>query len=109
MSRDVVVIGVGLSQWGELWDLSLRDIFVDAALAAIQDAGVDRIDAMYVGNMTAGIFTGQEHLASLLADYLGVTPIPAARVESACASGGLAVKMGFMDVALGLSEIVQIG
>jgi acetyl-CoA C-acetyltransferase len=109
VSRDVVVIGVGLSRWGELWDLSLRDIFVDAALAAIKDAGVDRIDAMYVGNMTAGIFTGQEHLASLLADYLGVTPIPAARVESACASGGLAVKMGFMDVSLGLSEIVLVG
>lgn len=109
MSRDVAVIGVGLSQWGELWDLSLRDIFVDASLAAIHDAGVDHIDAMYVGNMSAGIFTGQEHLASLLADYLGVTPVPAARVESACASGGLAVKMGYMDVALGLSEIVLVG
>ncbi len=109
MSREVAVIGAGLSNWGELWDLSLRDIFVDAALAAIKDAGVDRIDSLYVGNMTAGIFTGQEHLASLMADYLGVTPLPATRVESACASGGLAVKMGYMDVASGLSDIVLVG
>ncbi len=109
MSRDVAIIGVGVNKWGELWEKSLRDIFVEAALAAIEDAGVDKIDSMYIGNMTAGLFTGQEHLASLLADYLGVAPIPAARVESACASGGLAVKMGYMDVALGMSDVVLVG
>ncbi len=109
MSRDVAIIGVGLSKWGELWKHSLRDIFVEAALAAIDDAGIDRIDSMYVGNMSSGLFTGQEHLASLLADYLGVTPVPSARVESACASGGLAVKLGYMDVALGMSDVVLVG
>jgi len=109
VSRDVAIIGVGLSKWGELWEQSLRDIFVDAALAAIADAGVEKIDSMYVGNMSAGIFNGQEHLASVLADYLGVAPIPAARVESACASGSLALKMGYMDVALGMSEVVLVG
>lgn len=108
MSRDVAIIGIGLSQWGELWEKSLRDIFVEAALRAIDDAGVDRIDAMYVGNMSSGLFTGQEHLASLLSDYLGVAPIPAARLESACASGGLAVKTGYLEVALGLSDIVLV-
>lgn len=108
MNREVAIIGVGLSQWGELWDMSLRDILVEAALTAIKDAGVEKIDAMYIGNMSAGIFTGQEHLASLLADYLGVASIPAARVESACASGGLAVKLGYMDVALGMSEVVLV-
>ncbi len=109
MSREVAIIGTGLSEWGELWEKSLRDIFVESALAAIDDAGVDCIDSMYVGNMSAGLFTGQEHLASLLSDYLGVAPIPAARVESACASGGLAVKMGYMEVALGMSDIVLVG
>ena len=109
MNRDVAIIGVGLSKWGELWEDSLRDIFVQAALKAIDDAGVDRIDAMYIGNMSGGLFNGQEHLASLLADYLGVAPIPATRVESACSSGGLALKTGVMDVALGLSEIVLVG
>ncbi len=109
MSRDVAIIGIGMSKWGELWDRSLRDIFVEAALAAIDDAGVDKIDSLYIGNMTAGLFTGQEHLAALLADYLGVAPIPATRVESACASGGLAVKMGYLEVALGMSEVVLVG
>jgi len=97
-----------MTKWGELWEKALRDIYVETALLAIDDAGVDHIDSMYVGCMTSGIFVGQEHLASQLADYLGICPIPACRVESACASGGLAVKMGFIDVASGLSDIVLV-
>jgi acetyl-CoA C-acetyltransferase len=107
--RDVAIIGVGMNKWGELWEKSLRDIFVESALLAIQDAGVDHIDSMYVGCMSSGLFVGQEHLASLLADYLGAGPIASARVESACASGGLAVRMGFIDVASGMSDIVLVG
>jgi acetyl-CoA C-acetyltransferase len=106
--RDVAVIGIGMTKWGELWDKALRDIFVETALLAIDDAAVDHIDSMYVGCMTSGLFVGQEHLASQLSDYLGLGPIPAARVESACASGGLAMKMGFIDVASGLSDIVLV-
>lgn len=107
--RDVAIIGVGMNKWGELWKKSLRDVFVESALLAIEDAGVDHIDSMYVGCMTSGLFVGQEHLSSLLADYLGMSGIPAARVESACASGGLAVRMGFMEVASGMSDIVLVG
>ena len=62
--REVAIIGVGMNKWGELWDKSINDIFVEAALQAIDDSGVDHIDSMYVGCMTSGIFTGQEHLAS---------------------------------------------
>ena len=109
MIREVAVIGVGMNRWGELWDKSLRDIFVEAALGAIEDAGVDHIDSMYIGNMSGGLFNGQEHLASVLADYLGQTPVPAARVESACASGGLAVKLGCIEIMAGISDIVLVG
>ncbi len=107
--REVAVIGIGIQKWGELWKKSMRAIFVEAALAAIDDAGVDRIDSMYIGCMTGGLFTGQEHLGSLLADYLGVAPIPATRVESACASGGLALRQGFIEVASGINDIVLVG
>jgi acetyl-CoA C-acetyltransferase len=107
--RDVAVIGVGMKNWGELWEKSLRTIFVEAALAAIDDAGVDHIDSMIIGCMTGGLFTGQEHLGSVLADYLGVAPVPATRVESACASGGLALRQGFIEVASGIHDIVLVG
>jgi len=107
--RDVAIIGIGIHKWGELWEQSIRDIFVEAALNAIDDAGVDRIDSLYVGNMSAGLFTGQEHISALMADYLGVTPIPATRVESACAAGGAAVRQAFIEVASGMSDIVLAG
>lgn len=107
--RDVAVIGVGIHKWGELWDVSIRDIFAAAAVNAMTDAGVDKIDSMYIGCMSSGLFAAQEHLASLMADYLGTTPAPATRVESACASGGVAVRLGWMEVASGLSDIVLVG
>ena len=107
--RDVAVIGVGMTKWGELWEKSLRTIFVETALLALDDAGVDRIDSMYVGSMSSGIFVGQEHIASMLADYLGQAPVPSARVETACASGGLALRLGFMEVASGMSDVVLVG
>ncbi|HHS14493.1 MAG TPA: thiolase domain-containing protein [bacterium] len=107
--RDVAVIGVGMQKWGELWEKSLRDIFVESALLAIEDAGVDKIDSMIIGCMSSGLFVGQEHIGSLLADYLGAAPVPATRVETACASGGAAFRMGFIEVASGLSDIVLVG
>lgn len=106
--REVAVIGVGMTKWGELWEKSLRTIFVETALLALDDAGVDRIDSMYVGSMSSGIFVGQEHIASMLADYLGQAPVPSTRVETACASGGLALRLGFMEVASGMSDVVLV-
>jgi len=107
--RDVAVIGIGMTKWGELWNKSLRDIFVETALAAFEDAGISRIDSMLVGSMSSGLFVGQEHIASLLADYLGQTPLPSTRIETACASGGLALRYGFMEVATGMSDVVLVG
>ena len=107
--RDVYVIGCGMTKFGEIWESSFRDLFVEAGLKAIKDAGVDHLDSMYVGTMTSGLFVGQEHVSALMADYLGMTPIPAVRLESACCSGGMAVRMGFLDIASGNSDIVLAG
>lgn len=107
--RDVAIIGVGMTKFGELWDKSLRDLFTEAALAAISDANVDHIDGMYIGAMSTGLFVGQEHIASLMADYLGMAGIPATHVESACASGGTAVRQAFFEVASGASDIILAG
>ncbi|KPJ49921.1 acetyl-CoA acetyltransferase [candidate division TA06 bacterium DG_26] len=107
--REVAIIGAGITKFGEIWDKSLRQIFVEAALGAIDDSGVDHIDSMYVGSMTPALFVGQEHLGSLLADYIGLTAVPATRVESACASGGVALRHAYIEVASGMSDIVLAG
>lgn len=106
--REVAIIGTGIIKWGELWDKSLRHITTEAALNCLDDAGVDRVDAITVGTMTSGLFNAQEHLASMVPDYLGRRFTPATRVESACASGGLAMRSGFMEVASGMSDYVLV-
>ena len=108
MMRDVAIIGTGMIPFGELWAKSLRMMWSQAARAALQDAGIDTVDLITVGCMSSGLFTGQEHLASLLADELGMVGVPAARVESACASGGVALRTGFAEVASGLSDVVLV-
>lgn len=111
--RRVAVIGIGATEFGELWDESFRDMGIQAGLAAVADANIsaDRIDALYVGNMSAGRFIEQEHIGALIADYTGLARdhIPATRVEAAGASGGLALRQGFMAVASGLHDIVVVG
>jgi len=104
--REVAIVGAGMTRFGELWKSSLRDLFVEAARAALDSAGTDRLDSMYVGNMSGGQFVGQEHLGPLCADHLGMSGVAAARVESACASGGVALRLAYLEVASGASDLV---
>ena len=94
--REVAVVAAGMTRFGELWQSSLRDLFVEAADQALKSAGADQIDSIYVGNMSAGQFVGQEHLGPLMADHLGMAGVAATRVESACASGGAALRSAFL-------------
>jgi len=89
----------------------LRDLFAEAAQACVKDAGIDKkqIQSAYIGCMSSGLFVGQEHLASILCDYAGLNPISAARVESACASGGVAFRAACLEVASGASDFVLAG
>ncbi len=97
-----------MTKFGELWHASFRDLMIEAGVRALEDAGIggDDIQAAYVGNMSAGRFIQQEHVGALIADYSGLAPIPCTRVEAACASGGLALRQAWMDVASGLHDIV---
>lgn len=106
--RDVAIIGVGLTKFGELWDVSFRQMMIESGARAIEDAKIDgkQIDAMYVGNMSAGQFIRQEHIASLIADHAGLVPIPSTRVEAACASGGLALRQAIIAVGSGVHDFV---
>lgn len=106
--RDVAIVGIGLTKFGNLWDKSIRDLAVEASLKAMEDAGVDYVDSIYIGNFTAGTLIEQEHLGSLIADYLGLTPSASMRVEDACASSAAALRAAFAEVASGLSETVLV-
>lgn len=108
--RDVAVIGIGCTPFGEKWNTSFRHLFVEAGSLALEDANIagEQIDSMYVGNMSAGRFVEQEHIGALIADYAGLAShhIPATRVEAACSSGGLAFRQAVISVASGIEDIV---
>ena len=108
--RDVAIIGVGCTTFGEKWSSGFRELFVEAGSLALEDAQLsgEKIDAMYIGNMSAGRFIEQEHIGALIADYAGLAThhIPSTRVEAACASGGLAFRQAVIAVASGMEDIV---
>lgn len=111
--RDVAVAGVGMTKFGEKWNSSFRELFINAGIQALEDAGVggEEIDEAYIGNMSAGRFIAQEHVSALIADHAGLSKmnVPATRVEAACASGGLALRQGFLSVASGTQDVVVVG
>jgi acetyl-CoA C-acetyltransferase len=108
--RNVAVVGAYQTRFGELWDKSLRDLGVEAGLGAIKDAKLekDKIQSLYVGNMSAGRFVGQEHLGALLAGNMGLGHIPATRCEAACASGSVAFRDAYFAVASGHTDVALI-
>lgn len=106
--REVALVAAGMTRFGEIWETSLRDLFVEAAAEALEQAGVDHLDEVYVGNMSGGQFVGQEHVAPLMVDHLGMAGVSATRVESACASGGVALRLGYMAVGSGMSDLVLV-
>ena len=113
LGRGVAVIGGAMSQFGSFAEKNSRDLMVEAydeALASV-DKGIDPqdIQALYIGNFTADVFEAQGHLGHLTADWLGLSPRPATRVEGACASSGLAVREGIMAIASGMYDLVLIG
>jgi len=106
--RKAVIIGAGMTPVGEHWKLALRDLTTEALLSAMEDAGVDRVDSLYAGNMVSGSFVEQENLGALIADWAGLGNIPAVKVEAACASGGAALQEGVKAVLSGLEDVVAV-
>ena len=106
--RKVYVVGIGQTPVQEHWDRSARDLAADSMLQAMEQAAIDTADAIYVGNALSGELTGQEQVGALVADFAGLTGTEAVRVEAAGASGGAAVRMGYLSVASGVHDTVIV-
>lgn len=104
--RQVAILGVGQTPIREHWGLSIRDLAVAAGRAALEDAGIAKVDAIYVGNMTSGSLNRQRQLGALVADHLSQLEAEAVRMEAACGSAGSAFRQGIAAVASGDFEAV---
>jgi acetyl-CoA C-acetyltransferase len=106
----VVCAGVGITRFGEHWEKGLRELAVEAAVNAVKDAGIEdlrKIDAIIVGSMSPGRFSGQEHIGALIASELGLN-CPSIRVEGACASGGIAIRQAYLSILSGKHDCVLV-
>ena len=106
--RSVSIIGIGQTPVGELGEHSARQRAYAAVSSAMADAHVERVDALFVGNMLSGSLLNQEHLGTLVADVCGLHGVETAKVEAACASGAAALRVGTMAVASGFHDIVVV-
>ena len=106
--KRVAVVGAGYTKFDEHWEKSLRRLSTEAGALALADAKIEGKDvkALYIGNMSAGHFIGQEHLSALAAEESGLIPIPATRVEAACASSALAFREAAISIMSGKYDIV---
>lgn len=105
---EVVIAGIGQTPVSEHWGISLRDLAFMAVEAAQQDAGGLRPQALFVGNMLAPQMSHQAHLGALMADFVGLRGIEAVTTEAAGASGGAALRMGYLAVASGQAEVALV-
>jgi acetyl-CoA C-acetyltransferase len=105
---DVVIAGIGQTEVGEHWDIGLRDLAYAAMHDAVKDAGGLKPQSLFVGNMLAPNLSNQAHLGVLLADYAGLLGIEAVTVEAAGASGGAALRQGYLAVASGMVDVALV-
>ncbi|MBM3121240.1 MAG: thiolase domain-containing protein [Chloroflexi bacterium] len=107
--RDVAIYGTGMLQVSEHWDLSIVDLAGRAALEALNDAGLERVDALLVTNMLAACHTtGQLNLGARVADWVGLHGVEAYKVEAACGSGGAGFRSAWLAVASGAIDLALV-
>jgi len=107
--RKVAILSYGMTKVDKHWRKSLRELYGDAAKKAMSSVSIPNIDALIVGNMCASDLSDQNNIGSLLADYLGITPSTAYRIEAACGSGGAAILGAYTAVASGMYDYVLTG
>jgi acetyl-CoA C-acetyltransferase len=103
------VLGIGITQFGEIWNRGIRELLLDSQLRALNDAKInpEQIDSMFTGNMLCDSLSGQVHIGAMATENLNLDK-PSIRVEGACASGALALRQGIQAIQSGGAEIVMV-
>lgn len=97
----VAIVGMGCTQFGELWDKSHKDLLVESCYEAFEDAGIEPKDIQmaWYGSRETG-FTGTQ-----LANAIKLEYIPVSRVENFCAGGTDTFRNACYAVASGVCDI----
>ncbi len=102
----------GHPDFGKRDNPTFEDDLKEAVEGCLDDTGADpaAIDRLYLGNFVGELFVKQGHLgAALVGSHPAFEGKPAARLEGACASGGLAVLAGLDAIAAGADIVLVAG
>ena len=107
--KKVAIIGIGHGKFGVRTDASLRELTFEAVKACLDDAGLPlkEVDSMVTG-IAGDEFSFALQPSAQVHDYIGFYPKPNFRVEGACATGSMALRTGWMNVASGLADVVLV-
>lgn len=103
---EVYVAGCGLTKFGKS-SQSLPELFCEAATRALEACGLE-VEALYIGVMDPEEFIGESNIASQITDALGMTGVPALRVETASSAGAAALHAAYHAVASGYYRRVLV-
>jgi len=99
----VAIVGMGCTQFGELWDKDQDDLIVEAAYEALDDAGIELKDIQAAWAGTAGGVSG-----ACIADPLKLQYLPVTRVENACATAYEAIRGAAYALAAKVYDLVLV-
>jgi acetyl-CoA acyltransferase len=104
MSDDVYIVGVDMIKFGRYPDRTIPSLAAEAALMALDDAGltIKDMQALFCGTLgQASGMVGQRLLAEI-----GQTGIPVTNVANACATGATAFRDAWMTIKAGVYDLV---
>ena len=108
--REVAIAGVGMTKFG-VSEITQVEMFSEAAMDAVNASNmkIEDVQAVFVGNADGNLEEGQAIMAPMCAAELGINGVPATTFQGACSSGTLAIINAFVQVSLGLYDVVIAG
>ena len=111
--RNVAIVGIGHTGFGNLSSMDLVDVLGFASSSALEDAGIlekrqELVQQVFVANMGAGRINSASAIASALVSRIGLEPAMAETIEHGPASGASAVKLGVMAIQSGMVDCVLV-
>lgn len=107
--RNIAIVGIGVTKFGELFNQSYDDLVRDAAIQASMDAGIglDEIQAGWLSTAfpEIGVFKGRSGMD--LVEPLNLYGIPVTRVSNFCASGADAIRNAANALAAGECDVAM--
>ncbi len=103
---DVYVVGADLIKFGRYPDRTPAQLGAEAALLALDDAGltVHDLDVVYASST----FNAASMIAQQVLKQIGQTGVPCVNVSNACASGATAFREAFIGIKSGIYDVALV-